>query len=220
MFSRKSLPLLVVFLAAPLVAQDKDKLCNDIQNRPMRVGQWASYTWTGGRSDKSTMRFALVGTEPVDGKVHYWYEMVITEPDKGPKGKTIIQMLVPGLGFQAADGLRGLILKSGEDAAMRMPDQMVRMMGGRIAGRNIAAEIARACKDMDIVGWEQVSVPAGTFRALHVRNAEEQTEAWVVPDVYFGLVRVKTKDGATMELAGRGGDAKSSITETPRTAPH
>lgn len=214
------LPLLLLGLAAPLTAQDKDKLCNDIQTRPMRVGQWASYGWTGGRSDKTTMRMALVGTERVDGATYYWYEMVITDPAKGAKGRTIIQMLVPGLNFQAASGLRGLILKSGEDAAMRMPDQMVRMMGGSIAGRNVTADIARRCKEMALVGWEQVTVPAGTFRALHVRDAEDQTDAWVVPDLYFGLVRAKMKDGSTMELTGRGGDAKSSITETPRTAPH
>lgn len=28
------------------------------------------------------------------------------------------------------------------------------------------------------------------------------------------------KDGSTMVLTGRGADAKSSITETPRTMPH
>jgi hypothetical protein len=221
MRSATTLTLLALFLAAPpapprpLVAQEKDQLCNDIQRRPMRVGQWASYTWTRGRADGTTMRFALVGTEAVEGTTYYWYEMAMNDPKKGAKGKTVIQMLVPGLGYQAG-GVRRMIMKSGEDAAMRMPDQMVRMMGGRM-GQNLAADIARKCQEMEFVGWEQVTVPAGTFRALHVKHAADQTEAWVVPDLYFGLLRATMKDGATMGLTGRGADAKSSITETPRS---
>ncbi len=62
-------------------------------------------------------------------------------------------------------------------------------------------------------------MPAGSFRALHVRSANDQNEGWVVPDLYFGMVRAKLKDGSTMDLTGRGTDAKSSITETPRSMP-
>jgi len=213
----KTLSLLALFLAAPLVAQEKDELCNDIQRRPMRVGQWASYNWTGGRADGTTMRMAVVGTEPVEGAPYYWYEMVMSDPAKGAKGKTIIQMLVPGLSYQTG-GVRGMIMKSGDDAAMRMPEQMVRMMGGRM-GQNLAAEIARGCLEMERVGWEQVTVPAGTFRAMHIKDARQQTEAWVLPDLYFALLKATLKDGSSMVLTGRGADAKSSITETPQTMP-
>jgi hypothetical protein len=62
-------------------------------------------------------------------------------------------------------------------------------------------------------------VPAGSFRALHVKHAVDQTEAWLVPDLYFGLLRATLKDGSSMELTARGDDAKSSITETPRMMP-
>ena len=87
--SAKSLALFALLVTAPsLVAQEKDRLCNDIQRRPMRVGQWASYNWTGGRTDGTTMRFALVGSEPVEGTTYYWYEMSINDPKKGEKGKT------------------------------------------------------------------------------------------------------------------------------------
>lgn len=214
--SIKALSLLALSLAAPLAAQDKDQLCNDIQRRPMRVGQWASYDWTGGRAAGTSMRMAVVGTEPVDGTPYYWYEMLMNDPTKGAKGKTVIQMLVPGLNFQAGGGVRGMIMKTGDQEAMRMPDQMVGMMGGRAAGQNLAAEIARRCQEMDVVGWEQVTVPAGTFRALHIKHAAEQTEAWILPDLYFGMLKVTMKDGSALVLTGRGTDAKSSITETPR----
>ena len=211
---RLAVAALIVLLAAPLSAQDKDKICQDIQHRPMTIGQWASYAWTGGQSDGGTMRFALVGTEAQQGTKYYWYEMTIDNPKRGAQGKTIVQMLVPGLGYQAG-GLRGMIMKSGDDPATRMPDQMVRMMGSRITS-NITAEITRSCLEMDVVGWEDVTVPAGTFHALHIRNPRERTEAWVRPELYFGMVKVVMKDGAVMALTGHGGGAKSSITEAPR----
>jgi hypothetical protein len=143
--------------------------------------------------------------------------MSMSDPNKGPKARMVMQMLVPGLGYQAG-GVRAMIMKSGDEPAMRMPDEMVRMMGGRM-GQNLAADMARKCQEMELVGWEQVTVPAGSFRALHVRSATDQTEGWVAPELYFGLLRAKMKDGSTMELTGRGTDAKSSITETPQTMP-
>jgi hypothetical protein len=72
---------------------------------------------------------------------------------------------------------------------------------------------------MDVVGWEQLTVPAGTFRALHVKDAAEQTDAWLLADLYFGLLKATLKDGSAMELMGRGQGAKSSITETPQMMP-
>jgi hypothetical protein len=206
--------VLVAVLPPAAGAQDKDKICRDVQHRPMTVGQWATYAWTGGRSDGGTLRFAIVGTEAQEGTTYYWYEMTINDPKRGAKGKTIMQMLVPGLAYQAG-GLRGMIMKSGDDPATRMPDQMIRMMGSRMA-TNITAEITRSCLEMDVVGWEDVIVPAGTFHALHIRNPRERTEAWVRPELYFGMVKVVMKDGAVLALAAHGRGAKSSITETPR----
>jgi hypothetical protein len=163
------------------------------------------------------MRMAVVGTEAVQGAPHYWYEIAFNDRSKGESGKTIVQILIPGLGFQAAN-VRGMIMKSGTNPAMRMPAEMVRMMGGEMA-QNFGTEFARKCQEMEVVGWEQVTVPAGSFRALHLRHAADQTDAWILPDLYFGLVRAKMKDGSAMELTGRGADAKSSITETPQTMP-
>jgi hypothetical protein len=205
---------LLMLLASPLVAQDKEKICTDLQNRPMRVGEWADYRWKGGRSDGSTMRMALVGTEAVAGKPNYWYEIAFND---ATRGKTILQVLVPGFGFQASS-IHGLIMKSGTEPAMRMPEQMVQMMAGQM-DRSFEADFTRKCQQMTVVGWEQLTVPAGTFRALHVKDSAEQTEAWLVPDVYFALARAQLKDGSSMELTGKGAGAKSSITETPQTMP-
>ena len=206
--------LLTVLAAAPLLAQDKEKVCTDFQNRPMRVGEFADYRWKGGRTEGSTMRMALVGTEAVAGKPNYWYEIAFND---ATRGKTILQVLIPGFGFQASS-IHGLILKSGTEPAMRMPQQMVQMMAGQM-GQNFATEFARKCQQMDLVGWEQLTVPAGSFRALHIKDAAEQTDAWLVPDVYFGIVRARLKDGSSMEMTGKGTGAKSSITETPQMMP-
>lgn len=208
-----AVPVLAALLAAPLAAQDKDQLCRDVQNRPMRVGQWAGYRWTGGRTDGTTIRFAVVGTEAYQGAPHYWYEMQMNDPSKGDKGRTIIQMLVPSLAFQKGV-VRGIVMKNGTEPAVRMPEQMVAMMGGRMAA-SVAAEMTRGCQEMEVVGWEEVTVPAGTFRALHVRHPRDKTEAWIRPELFFAMVKVTMNDGA-MVLTGHGSDARSSITETPR----
>jgi hypothetical protein len=206
--------LLTLLCASPLIAQDKEKVCTDFQNRPMRVGEWADYRWKGGRSEGSTMRMALVGTEAVAGKPNCWYEIAFTD---AKNSKTILQVLVPGFGFQASS-MHGLIMKSGNEPAMRMPEQMVRMMAGQM-DQNFATEFTRKCQQMELVGWEQLTVPAGSFRALHIKDAAEQADAWLVPDVYFGLVRATLKDGSSMEMTGKGTGAKSSITETPQVMP-
>jgi len=92
------------------------------------------------------------------------------------------------------------------------------MMAGQM-DQNFATEFTRKCQQMDVVGWEQLTVPAGSFRALHIKDAAEQADAWLVPDVYFGLVRATLKDGSSMEMTGKGTGAKSSITETPQVMP-
>jgi len=208
--------LLIASLAAPapVGAQDKEKICRDIENRPMTVGHWATYTWTGGQSDGSTMRFAVVGKEPQQGTTYYWYELILDNPKRGAAARVVMQMLVPGLGYRAG-GVRAIITKSGNQPAMRMPEQMVRMMASGM-GANVAAEIAQGCKEMDVVGWEEVTVPAGHFRALHLRHARDGIEAWVQPTLNFAMVKAAMKDGGTMVLTAQGTGAKSSITETPR----
>ena len=88
-------------------------------------------------------------------------------------------------------------------------------MLGRQMTANIADQIAHSCATAQVVGWESVTVPAGTFRALHIRT-EDGGEAWIAHEVPFGMVQVKSRNGFVMVLTGRGTGAKSSITETPQ----
>ena len=167
MFHRRVIPLIAVVAvcavcATPAAAQvsDKDKICSQVENRTFTVGTWASYNWTGGPSGGSTMRMAVVGKEPHEGTTYYWYEMAIEDP-RHPGGKMIMQMLVHG----GVGGVRSVVMKSGDQPAMRMPPQMIQMINGA-PGMSMASEMTRACKEMEVVGWEQVTVPAGQFRAL------------------------------------------------------
>jgi len=202
--------------AAGQAATDQARICAQFQNRTPAVGSWASYTWTGGRSNGTTMRMAVVSQEPQAGKTYYWYEVTIADPAR-PKDKMILQMLVAGL---AAGNVRGIVMKSGQQPAMKLPPQMIQMVNSS-PGMNMAADLARQCQAMEVVGWERVTVPGGEFRALHMRSTASGmlSEVWLQPDLQFAMVKSVLKDGGAMELGAQGTDAKSSITETPVEMP-
>lgn len=202
--------------AAGQASRDKERVCSQFQNRTLAVGSWASFNWTGGRTNGNTMRMAVVGKEPHEGTPYYWYEVTIADP-KRPKDNMIMQMLVPGLG---AGSVRSVLMKTGGQPAMKMPPQMIQMINSS-PGMNMAADLARQCQEMEVVGWEKVTVPGGEFRALHLRHPQAgmMSEVWVQPDLQFGIIKATLKDGGVMELTGQGTDAKSSITETPQEMP-
>jgi hypothetical protein len=202
--------------AAGQASQDKEKICSQIQNRTLAVGTWANYNWTGGRTNGSTMRMAVVGKEPLEGTTYFRYEVTIADP-KRPRDNMIMQMLVPGLG---TGSVRSVVMKSGDQPAMKMPAQMIQMINSA-PGTNMAADLVRQCHEMEVVGWEQVTVPGGEFRALHLRSPRTGmvSEVWVQPDLQFSMVKAILQDGGVMELTGQGTGATSSITETPQEMP-
>ncbi|HXG96892.1 MAG TPA: hypothetical protein VNJ06_07245 [Gemmatimonadales bacterium] len=212
------LTLGVAALARPATGQaatDQGRTCAQLHRTPA-VGSWATYTWTGGRSNGTTMRMAVVGQEPQDGKTYYWYEVTIADPAR-PNDKTIMQMLVADLG---AGNVRSIVMKSGQQPAMKLPPQMIQMVNSS-PGMNMAADLARQCQAMAVVGWEQVTVPGGQFRALHLRSTASGmvSEVWLQPDLQFAMVKSVLKDGGAMALGAQGTGAKSSITETPQEMP-
>src|SRR5258705_12122926 len=107
--------------AAGQAATDKDRVCAQVQNRTPPVGSWASYNWTGGRSNGSTMRMAVVRQEPQEGKTYFWYEVTIGDP-KRPRDKMILQMLVAGVG--AGNG-RGIVNENAQEPPKEKPPQSV-----------------------------------------------------------------------------------------------
>ena len=180
-----------------------------------KIGQWASYDVSGGQGGGSKIKFAIVGSERRGDTTLYWME-IAGGSTKDPGSNGIMQILVPGPGARATS-IHGIIVKVGSQPAMKMSPQMLGMMGARMAQDNMALEFARQCATGHVVGPETVSVPAGSIPAIHVTSADGG-DAWLAKDIPFGLVKAVGKQG-TLVLTGRGGDAKSSITETPQEMP-
>lgn len=209
---------LTLLVATPLAAQDFQSFCNGTV--PIRVGAWASYQFTGGRADGSTMRMAIISSEKFGDSTYYWYEMQMTAAANKKPNHTIIQVLMAGIASPKV-ALRGLIMKNNTEPAMRAPDMMVGMMG-RTFTSGVSQYLEQACKKggVQVLGVESVTVPAGSFSAVHIKDTDGG-EAWLQPNAgVFSMVKVISKDGSVMALTGRGSDAKSAITETPQPMMH
>lgn len=213
---RRTVAVLAVALltTAPLRGQELADLCRAALH--VTPGQWAGYRYSGGKAEGTAMRLAIVGTQHVSDSTYYWYEMRTVQGGKTDQDAVIVQMLVAGLGTPKIE-IKDLVMKSGQHKAMRYSQMMLHMMAGPIS-KGVASETGRRCTsgEIKVLGWESVTVPAGTFRALHLQDAEGKGEAWYTPQVPFGTVKVVSKDGFEMVLVASGHDAKPSITETPQ----
>lgn len=210
----RTLTTALAVAATPLAAQTFQDFCSGTV--PITVGRWASYKLTGGRADGSTMRMAIVGSEKFGDSTYYWYELQTSSTRGNKTNHTIMQLLVAGIASPHV-AIRGLVMKDNDRPAMRAPDMMVSMMSRSFTG-GMSQYLEQRCKSggVQLVGVESVTVPAGTFRALHIRD-NDGGEAWASKDLgMFAVVKVISKDGMVMELTDRGAGAKSAITETPQ----
>ena len=165
------------------------------------LGSWSELQVTGGDADGSKLRFAVVSKD----QAKYWYEIRTTDK----KGNVVVmQMLVPSFPFEGKD-IDGMIMAKGNDQPMRMPGIMMGMMKKQMAA-NPGMDQQRACAQAQVVGSEDITVPAGAFHAVHLKDASGG-EAWISRDVPFGTVRAVTKNGTQFQLTGHGTDAQSSI---------
>jgi len=198
----------VAALPRPARAQELADVCKAVT--AATVGQWASFDATGNGSGTSKLRLAVVGSERAGDSTLYWFEANFAGKDASHSG--IVQVLTPNLSTGTA-GAHAVIVRAGGYPAMRVSGQTAAMLADRVGYNKLAAEWAARCSMARVVGWESVTVPAGTFRALHVK-ADDGGEAWASPEIPFGLVKVHDKANELL-LTGRGSDAKSSITEKP-----
>jgi len=209
--------LLLSALATPVLsaqtATDLEAVCKTVGDA--KLGQWASFDATnGGGSEAGKLRLAVVASERAGDTTLYWFEVSFLGKDPGHSG--VVQILNPTLAAGVA-APHGLIVKMGGQPAMKIPGPMASLMGKQ-AGQNTSAfDWAARCSGAHVVGWESVTVPAGTFRALHVAT-DDGAEVWGSRDVPFGLVKTHGRQG-DMALTGHGSDAKSSITEKPLDIP-
>jgi hypothetical protein len=167
-----------------------------------------SHNWTGGQMTGSKTRVAVVGTELQDRVPYYWFEVSLDDSAR-PASKMTVQLLAGGPGSPSG-GIRKATMKVGTMPPMTVPPSTVQMFNGI----NVA-QIARECRSMQLVAWDDLSVPAGKFRAMHLRDPRTSADFWITPGAQSGIVKLIWKDGSTAVLTAQGSDAKSSLTGMP-----
>ncbi len=219
MLRRIAVASALLSLAAPAVrAQNLAEICRTVMHPP--VGSWSRFRLEGGRENGATVKMSIVGSESRGDSTFLWMETEARGfpmgPQRGGEGGSdtmtvISKMLVSGLGVGAM-APHAIVFKLGSMPAMSMPMQAP-------SGRSPGNEALRNCGEGKIVGWESVTVPAGTFRALHVQDTNRNGNTWLVPDLPFALVKIETSRGeetSNMVLVAHGTGARSAITETPQ----
>jgi len=200
-------------MATPIAAQNA---CEAFLEAPA-VGSWVEYDMQGnGQSARS--RIAVVGTETRDGRELTWYEMSFDAA--GQSG--VMKMLAEG-GFyhaMANKKIEEMIIKGEGQPAMKFSGAMVERMQSQMSS-DPASEFGKKCEDAERVGVESVTVPAGTFEAVHFRVASGGSpgDAWIVEGMPFGMIKWTGSGGESVELVDRGDDAVTQITETPMEMP-
>lgn len=210
---------LAAFAGSPPVAlraQDLVAICEKVQHPP--VGAWSEFKFVGGRNDGATIRMAVVGTERQEGATYFWLEMAMRGLAMGPAGpggaresrSMIMKRLVAGFG-PGMTSARAAVMKMGTAPAMEMPVEQSRAAGA-------GAPNLQNCRNAKVIGWESVTVPAGTFHALHIQGASGRGESWIDPQLPFALVKDASSGDAQQQLVltGHGTGARSQITERPR----
>jgi hypothetical protein len=199
-----------VVAVAPLSAQDQAAACAAIVNS--EVGYWAEFDLTGAPGDEvSSLRFAIVERAGDADKTWYEFSAVTNQ------GPVVVQLDVPGWPFETND-VTGVIVKMAGQPAMRLPNEMISMMQQQM-GDNPMADFAEKCEGSEVIGKEDIEVPAGTFSTVRLKSDDDGSEAWISPDVPFGIVKGSVPDGGVLELKGYGTDAESSIPEEPQMMP-
>ena len=165
------------------------------------VGAGAEYEMQGDNGRKTTMEFAIVGEESVEGQDGYWLEFTIGGTPMG-------DMVVKNLAVVSNGNMtmNKIIMQMPGRPPMEMPAQMSRNQVNLADVRNKA----------DDLGTESVTTPAGTFSCHHYKMKDGSGEAWVTESVHpFGLVK-SVQNGSTTILVKTLTDVKDKITGTPQ----
>lgn len=200
---------LLVTAAGPAAAQDLAGVCTALGG--VDRGDWAAFRMEGAQATSvSAVRFAFVDRgSPEDT----WFEVKATTP----QGEQIVQLRVAGFPFGAND-IAGGIVKQGPMPAMRLPEQMLGMMRQQMASSPML-DIQKQCLQSELLGEETLEGPRGGLKTWHLK-VPGGNDAWVSPDVPFGMVKGTAGDGSgTMVLTDFGRGATSSIPEEPQSMP-
>lgn len=167
------------------------------------VGSGAAYDIQPASGPKTSIEYAIVGKETVDGKDGFWMEWTTTA---GGMGEMVMKVLiVPG-----DTSTQKVIMQMAGRPPMEMPSQMGHMNGGNSTA---PSDIRNLAED---VGTESITTPAGTFSCEHYRMKDGSGDTWVSSKVApFGVVKHQGKD-SSMVLTKVITDAKDKIVGTPQ----
>jgi len=194
-------------MSATLRAQDESAPCPNLYAKP-RVGDFAELQFTNATGESMLIRFAVVGSESVNGREHYWIEVISAPPVIGDN--VIVQMLVPHYPFDHRD-LKAYVVKMPGAPARKVPEDLLAQIGEQTQTGPSWRQLCGSTQDL---GAERVTVEAGTFDTRHYRAGENLEDEFWIADVPFGMVKLIQAD-SRMELVRHGTNARSSIKEKP-----
>lgn len=203
--------LAVVLLAAPVAAQGPMGGGPPV---PSMRGVWRPVVGSGAAYDveakgrKSSMEFAIVGTELAMGRNGHWLEMAFKDPRQG---EMVMKSLIV-LDDKNTRVMR-IVMYSPEMGAMEFP---VEMMGR--TGQSLVQE-ADVRASAELIGTEEITTPAGSFVCQHYRTKDKDgyvADVWVSEKVApYGLVKMTSKD-SSMVLTRVVTGARTRVVGTPR----
>ena len=188
-------------LVPEAVGQDLDSACEAIAGSS--IGAWTEHA-VESPNGTFDVTFALV-----QSRGGTWYEI----RSQTSVGRSILQLKVPGFPFTPGE-IEEVVTKTGASPAVRLPDSMVRQYASAEQGGPLG-DIQAHCRTAQVVGMEEITVPAGTFATTHLRFPASGGDVWVSAAVPFGIVRGQLPNQANLQLRAHGTDATASISETP-----
>jgi hypothetical protein len=212
--------LTLVSILAPALAQAQPigggltPLALDLKKVP--IGSWAEYTVTIKAEAPMTMkaRWALIARDANGSTLE-------TTVEGGPiammGGKMIMKVSLVPDPLASDKPIKQAVVQMGDQDPMEMPLNMP----------NMPPQKFQKPDPKKLVGKEQITVAAGTFKASHYHDVTERgvVDLWVSDGVGpLGMVKMTatpTKPDPqsppiTMELTAKGKDAKPLITKPPK----
>jgi hypothetical protein len=205
--------VLAAAMAAIPAALGAQQSCSSLVHSP-ESGAWSEYDVRSPSGSSTRTRLAVIGAETNGDRELVWVETRAANPEG--EVQAITHVLVPGFPYEAGD-LQAAVLEGRSGVPVRLTEAQIAR--ARQSAPPLVRAVADACESAELVGQEEVEVPAGKVRARHFRNALRGVDIWVSTDVPFGVVKLaNASDRSSMELRDRGGGAKSSLSGPPRTA--
>jgi hypothetical protein len=186
-----------------------------IDLKKVAIGSWAEYEMSVGPMKMKTT-WSLVARDATSNTM----EMSVEGGPMAMMGKMVMKMVMAPDPTATEKPVKQLIMQMGPQDPMEMPLEMP---------GSPATQTFQKPDPKNLVGKEEVTVGAGTFKTSHYRdqNEQETVDAWVSEEIPpLGLIKMtatpkpgsKTPDGepmlpVSMELLARGKDAKSQITK-------